>query len=64
MLERARQRMAPYGARFVTARSDLFDPDWAPARWSPFDAAVSALCLHNLRDFGRINGIYARSART
>ena len=26
--------------------------------WGPFDAAVSSICLHNLRDFDRISEIY------
>jgi SAM-dependent methyltransferase len=58
MLRRAQQRMAGYGARFTTIQSDLFDPSWAPTQYGPFDAVVSALCLHNLRDFQRINTIY------
>ena len=58
MLQRARQRMTGYGARFIIARSDLFAPDWLPTPYGPFDAAVSASCLHNLRDFKRISEIY------
>ena len=58
MLQRAQQRMAGYGARFITRESDLFDPNWLPAQYGPFDAAVSASCLHNLRDFQRISEIY------
>lgn len=58
MLHRARHRMAGYGQRFVVVRSDLFAPDWLPAQYGPFDAAVSASCLHNLRDFTRISEIY------
>jgi tRNA (cmo5U34)-methyltransferase len=58
MLQRAQQRMARYGARFTTCQSDLFDPHWLPTQFGPFDAAVSASCLHNLRDFPRISEIY------
>jgi tRNA (cmo5U34)-methyltransferase len=58
MLQRARQIMAPYGARFQPYHSDLFDKAWLPQQFAPFDAAVSAICLHNLRDFRRICDIY------
>ena len=58
MLRRAQQRMAGYGARFIISQSDLFDHDWLPTQYGPFDAAVSASCLHNLRDFQRISAIY------
>ena len=58
MLQRARQIMASYGTRFQPYRSDLFDKDWLPQQFGPFDAAVSASCLHNLRDFKRISEIY------
>ncbi len=58
MLQRAQQRMAEYGARCTTSQSDLFDQHWVPTQYGLFDAAVSALCLHNLRDFQRISAIY------
>jgi SAM-dependent methyltransferase len=58
MLQRGKQIMASYGARFQPYQSDLFDKDWLPQQFGPFDAAVSAICLHNLRDFQRISEIY------
>jgi tRNA (cmo5U34)-methyltransferase len=58
MLNRARKRLAGYGARFKAYQSDLFDPYWVPKPFAPFDAAVSSSCLHNLRDFKRIGEIY------
>jgi tRNA (cmo5U34)-methyltransferase len=58
MLQHAQQHMVSYGTRFITVQSDLFDPHWLPAQYGPFDAVVSALCLHNLRDFPRIRTIY------
>ena len=58
MLDRARVLMAKYGERFMPHRSDLFASDWLPAKFGTFDAAVSAICLHNLRDFKRISEIY------
>jgi SAM-dependent methyltransferase len=58
MLQRGRHIMADYGARFTPYHSDLFDKNWLPQQFGPFDAAVSASCLHNLRDFKRISEIY------
>ena len=58
MLGRARTIMAQYGKRFIPYLSDLFDPNWLPKQFGPFDAAVSSSCLHNLRDFKRISEIY------
>src|SRR5215467_3749488 len=58
MLQRARQSMASYGVRFQPHQSDLFDKNWLPQQFGPFDAAVSVSCLHNLRDFKRIGEIY------
>ena len=58
MLHRARNLMTAYGGRFITHLSDLFDPNWLPKPFGPFDAAVSSSCLHNLRDFARISAVY------
>lgn len=58
MLNRAQTIMAGYGGRFKTHESDLFDTNWLPKPFGPFDAAVSSSCLHNLRDFKRISEIY------
>jgi SAM-dependent methyltransferase len=63
MLDRARTLLARFGERFTAHRSDLFAPDWLPARFGPFDAAVSSSCLHNLRDFTRIGEIYGEIRR-
>src|SRR5262249_58086777 len=49
---------AMYGERIKLHRSDLFQKDWLPKQYAPFDAAVSSSCLHNLRDFSRIGEIY------
>jgi hypothetical protein len=58
MLTRARSLSASYGERFKTHLSDLFATNWLPTELGPFDAAVSSICLHNLRDFARISEIY------
>jgi tRNA (cmo5U34)-methyltransferase len=59
MLQRARQHLAGYSNRFTAVQSDLFAQDWLPVASGPFDAVVSSLCLHNLRDFQRISAIYS-----
>jgi tRNA (cmo5U34)-methyltransferase len=59
MLSRARRLTEMFGERFIPYHSDLFDPNWLPKPFGPFDAAVSSSCLHNLRDFRRIGEIYA-----
>jgi SAM-dependent methyltransferase len=58
MLKRARTLLARYGERFKTHSTDLFAKDWLLAEHGPFDAAVSSICLHNLRDFERIGEVY------
>src|SRR3989442_10752124 len=58
MLNRARTLAARYADRFMTHCSDLFQKDWLPTQFAPFDAAVSSSCLHNLRDFARIRALY------
>jgi len=58
MLNRARTLVARYRNRFKTHHSDLFEPGWVPEQLGPFDAAVSCICLHNLRNFERISEIY------
>jgi len=58
MLNRARSLAASYGERFKTHLSDLFATNWLPTEIGPFDAAVSSICLHNLRDSDRISEIY------
>jgi SAM-dependent methyltransferase len=63
MIDHARRLMARYGGRFTPYHSDLFARDWLPSRFGPFDACVSSICLHNLRDFTRIGEIYGEVRR-
>jgi SAM-dependent methyltransferase len=58
MLDQARQRLAPHGGRVRYAVGDLRDPAWTGAARGPFDLAVSAIALHNLRDRGQIAAAY------
>lgn len=59
MLERARQRLAAYGNRVVTAQVDLASPEWVQSVPGPIDIAVSTIAIHNLRDPLRIRTLYA-----
>jgi hypothetical protein len=45
------------------AEGDLRDPRWTAAVGGPFDLAVSAIAIHNLRDLDLIAGCYAGVAR-
>lgn len=58
MLAEARRRLAAHAhhVRFVTC--DLTDPAWPDRVGGPFDLAVSAIALHNLRDDARIFACY------
>jgi ubiquinone/menaquinone biosynthesis C-methylase UbiE len=58
MLDEAKKRLASRAAqlRFVTC--DLTDPAWAGQVGGPFDLAMSAIALHNLRDDAQIFACY------
>lgn len=58
MLDRARKRLASYAARVTYAVADLRDPAWTAATRGPFDLAVSAIAIHNLRDLEQIAACY------
>jgi SAM-dependent methyltransferase len=57
MLDRARDRLADYQSRVKFAVGDLRHPDWTEGI-GPFDLAVSAIAIHNLRDLGQIAACY------
>jgi SAM-dependent methyltransferase len=50
MLAEAQRRLAPQAGKLRYVTADLTDPAWARAVGGPFDLAVSAIALHNLRD--------------
>jgi ubiquinone/menaquinone biosynthesis C-methylase UbiE len=50
MLDQARRRLAGRSARLSFVLCDLTDPSWPQQVGGPFDVAVSAIALHNLRD--------------
>lgn len=58
MLEEARQRLGAHGGRVKYALGDLRDPKWTDTAGGPFDLAVSAIAIHNLRDLGQIAACY------
>jgi SAM-dependent methyltransferase len=58
MLDRARERLAADAGRVKYAVGDLRDPAWTDAVDGPFDFAVSAIAIHNLRDLGEIAACY------
>jgi ubiquinone/menaquinone biosynthesis C-methylase UbiE len=58
MLSEARRRLAPHAARLHYVTADLTDPAWPQAVGGPFDLAVSAIALHNLRDPAKIFACY------
>jgi ubiquinone/menaquinone biosynthesis C-methylase UbiE len=58
MLDRARQRLADHSDRLLYVLCDLTDPSWPGQVGGPFDLAVSAIALHNLRDPEKIFSCY------
>jgi ubiquinone/menaquinone biosynthesis C-methylase UbiE len=58
MLDHARRRLARYSNQLSYVICDLTDPSWPQAVGGPFDLAVSAIALHNLRDPEKIFACY------
>jgi ubiquinone/menaquinone biosynthesis C-methylase UbiE len=58
MLDRARQRLADHSERLRYVMCDLTDPSWPLQVGGPFDLAVSAIAIHNLRDPAKIYACY------
>src|SRR5260221_11631309 len=58
MLEAAQKRLAAHAAQLRYVVCDLTDPSWPGAVGGPFDLAVSAIVLHNLRDEEKIFACY------
>lgn len=50
MIAQARQRLSRYASQMTYVLCDLVDPAWPSKTGGPFDLAVSAIALHNLRD--------------
>jgi SAM-dependent methyltransferase len=58
MLDQARHRLAAHRERVEYVVGDLCDPKWTDGVGGPFDLAVSAIAIHNLRDLGQIAACY------
>jgi SAM-dependent methyltransferase len=63
MLEEARRRLARHGAQIRCVLADLTDPGWTARVQGPFDLAVSAIAIHNLREAALIAEAYRGVAR-
>lgn len=58
MLAEARKRLAASAGRVGFVYADLLDPAWTERVGGPFDIAVSAIAIHNLRDVASIASVY------
>ncbi|HXP05568.1 MAG TPA: class I SAM-dependent methyltransferase [Stellaceae bacterium] len=58
MLGEARRRLAAHRERTAFVLADLTDPAWTGRVGGPFDLAVSAIVIHNLRDLSLIASSY------
>ena len=58
MLAEAHRRLGAHAGRLRTVMCDLTDPEWPETVGGPFDLAVSAIALHNLRDPPKIVACY------
>ena len=58
MIESARKTFASRAAQLRYALCDLRDPAWEQAVGGPFDLAVSAIAIHNLRELSAIAACY------
>jgi ubiquinone/menaquinone biosynthesis C-methylase UbiE len=58
MLGHARQRFGYLAGQIRYVLGDLTDPSWADRAGGPFDLAVSAIAIHNLRDLAIIGECY------
>lgn len=58
MLAEARRRLAAHQAQLRYVPCDLTDPGWAGQVGGPFDLAISAIALHNLRNDPQIFACY------
>jgi len=63
MLAQARERLAAHSGRTDFIHADLTDPGWTGRVGGPYDLAVSAIVIHNLRDMDLIANAYRGIAR-
>ncbi len=58
MTDEARTRLATFGDRVTFHNGDLRDPAWTTGVGGPFDAVVSSIAIHNVRDPAIIRRVY------
>src|SRR5260370_28108895 len=58
MSERGRGRPARHSAQVTFVMGDLSNAQWTTKVGGPFDLAISAIAIHNLRDHGLIAACY------
>jgi ubiquinone/menaquinone biosynthesis C-methylase UbiE len=58
MLDAAGERLAAHSPRVSFVLADLTDPEWPSRVGGPFDLAVSAIVIHNLRELAAIGDCY------
>ena len=58
MLALGRERLAKFKDRVKFIQSDLSEPGWSKKLAGPFDAVVSSIAIHNVREHATIRSIY------
>lgn len=61
MLALGREHLKAHQGRVEFVQSDLSQPGWSGKFAAPFDAAVSSIAIHNVREHDTIRAIYAES---
>jgi len=61
MLALGRERLAEFSGRVKFIESDLSQPGWSKKLEGSFDAVVSSIAIHNVREHATICSIYAES---
>ena len=61
MLALGRERLAKFKDRVKFIQSDLSEPGWSKKLAGPFDAVVSSIAIHNVREHATIRSIYGES---
>ena len=61
MLALGRERLAKFKDCVAFIQSDLSEPGWSKKLAGPFDAVVSSIAIHNVREHATIRSIYGES---
>ena len=61
MLALGRERLAKFKDRVKFIQSDLSEPGWSKKLEGPFDAVVSSIAIHNVREHATIRSIYGET---